>query len=157
VLSQLCSSTCFISPYERKRPTVSRLTRSPLTPAVPVLIIGLQDADKIGHAGSITVFGDNRNQSIGRGLTPLPNPREEIGDVFHCALSAANCKQWTLITGAATRRSIKRKAGGRYAADLVLQLPARGAGSVALHAALTGSTEHLVDAIARGYEVTVLR
>ncbi len=26
-------------------------------------------------------------------------------------------------TGAATRRSIKRKAGGRYAADLVLQLP----------------------------------
>src|SRR5258705_13799539 len=31
--------------------------------------------------------------------------------------------QWTLITGAATRRSIKRKAGGRYAADLVLQLP----------------------------------
>jgi hypothetical protein len=27
----------------------------------------------------------------------------------------------------------KRKAGGRYAADLVLQLPARGSGSVALH------------------------
>jgi hypothetical protein len=26
----------------------------------------------------------------------------------------------------ATRRSIKRKAGGRYAADLVLQLPERG-------------------------------
>jgi hypothetical protein len=26
----------------------------------------------------------------------------------------------------ATRRSIKRKAGGRYAADLVLQLPAAG-------------------------------
>ena len=56
-----------------------------------------------------------------------------------------------------TRRSIKRKAGGRYAADLVLQLPARGTGSVALHSALIGSTEHLVDAIARGYEVTVLR
>jgi hypothetical protein len=37
-------------------------------------------------------------------------------------------------TGAATRRSIKRKAGGRYAADLILQLPAR-AGSVALHSA----------------------
>jgi hypothetical protein len=31
--------------------------------------------------------------------------------------------------------SIKRKAGGRYAADLFLQLPARGAGSVALHSA----------------------
>ena len=49
------------------------------------------------------------------------------------------------------------KVGGRYAADLLLQLPARGAGSVALHSAFTGSTEHLVDAIARGYEVTVLR
>jgi hypothetical protein len=54
-------------------------------------------------------------------------------------------------------RSIKRKAGGRYAADLVLQLPARGAGSVALHSAFIGSTERLVDAIARGYEVTALR
>jgi hypothetical protein len=31
-----------------------------------------------------------------------------------------------LITGAAPGRSIKRKADGRYAADLVLQLPARG-------------------------------
>jgi hypothetical protein len=51
----------------------------------------------------------------------------------------------------------QEKAGGRYAADLVLQLPARGAGSVALHSAFIGSTEHLVDAIARGYEVTVLR
>jgi hypothetical protein len=30
----------------------------------------------------------------------------------------------------------ERKADGRYAADLVLQLPARGAGSVALHSAL---------------------
>ena len=29
----------------------------------------------------------------------------------------------------------QEKAGGRYAADLVLQLPARGAGSVALHSA----------------------
>jgi hypothetical protein len=50
------------------------LTRLPLTPAVPVLIVGLQDADKIGHAGSIPVFGHNRNLSIGRGLAPLPNP-----------------------------------------------------------------------------------
>jgi hypothetical protein len=49
------------------------------------------------------------------------------------------------------------KAGGRYAADLVLQLPARGAGSVALSSAFIGSTEHLVGAIVRGYEVTVLR
>jgi len=51
----------------------------------------------------------------------------------------------------------QERAGGRYAADLALQLPARGAGSVALHSAFISSTEHLVDAIARGYEVTVLR
>jgi hypothetical protein len=51
------------------------LTRSPLTPAVLVFIVGLQDADKIGHAGSIPVFGHNRNLSIGRGLVPLPNPQ----------------------------------------------------------------------------------
>jgi len=51
------------------------VTWSPLTPAVPVLIAGLQDADKIGHAGSIPVFGHNRNLSIGRELAPLPNPQ----------------------------------------------------------------------------------
>ena len=45
-----------------------------LTPAVPVLIVRLQDADEITHAGSIPVFGLNRNLSIGRGLAPLPNP-----------------------------------------------------------------------------------
>jgi hypothetical protein len=54
------------------------------------LIAGLQDADKIGHAGSIPVFGHDRKLSIGRGLAPLPNPQQEIGDVFHGALSAAN-------------------------------------------------------------------
>ena len=37
-----------------------------------------------------------------------------------------------------------------------LQLPARGAGS-GFALCILGSTEHLVDAIARGYEVTVLR
>jgi hypothetical protein len=51
----------------------------------------------------------------------------------------------------------QEKAGGRYAADLVLQLPARGAGSVALHSVFIGSTGYMVDAIARGYEVTVLK
>jgi hypothetical protein len=51
----------------------------------------------------------------------------------------------------------QEKAGGRDAADLVLQLPARGAGSVALHSALIASTGCMVDAIARGYEVTVLK
>jgi hypothetical protein len=33
----------------------------------------------------------------------------------------------------------QEKAGGRYAADPILQLPARRAGSVALHFAFTGS------------------
>ena len=51
----------------------------------------------------------------------------------------------------------QEKAGGRYAAGLILQLPARGAGSVALHSAFIGSTQHLVDAIVRRYEVTLLR
>jgi hypothetical protein len=55
------------------------------------LIVGLQDTGKIGHAGSIPVFGHNRNLSIGHALAPLPNPQYEIGDVFHGVLSAANC------------------------------------------------------------------
>jgi hypothetical protein len=58
---------------------------------------------------------------------------------------------------AATRGSIKGKAGGRYAADLVLQLPARGPVPLLFTPHSLGSTEHFVDAIARGYEVTVLR
>lgn len=60
-------------------------------------------------------------------------------------------------TGVATRGSIKGKAGGRYAVDLVLQLPARGPVPLlfALHS--LGSTEHLGEAIARRYEVTVRR
>lgn len=32
------------------------------------------DPDKIGHAGSIPVFGHSRNLSIGRGLASLPKP-----------------------------------------------------------------------------------
>jgi hypothetical protein len=41
------------------------------------------------------------------------------------------------IARSSARRSIKKKkAGGHYAADLVLQLPARGSGSVALHSVL---------------------
>jgi hypothetical protein len=51
----------------------------------------------------------------------------------------------------------QEKADGHNAADLVLQLPARGAGSVALHSVFIDSTEHLVDAIALEYEMTVLR
>jgi hypothetical protein len=45
----------------------------------------------------------------------------------------------------------------RYAAGLILRLPARGAGSVALHSVFIGSTGYVVDAIARGYEMTALR
>src|SRR5260370_1362775 len=37
------------------------MNRSPLTPAVPVLIVALQHADKIGHAGSIPVLCPNGN------------------------------------------------------------------------------------------------
>jgi len=50
----------------------------------------------------------------------------------------------------------QEKAGGRYAADLILQLPAR-AGSVAFAVRIIGSTGYVVDAIARGYEMTTLR
>ena len=39
---------------------------------------------------------------------------------------------------------MRRKAGGHYAADLVLQLPAREVGSVALTLHFIGSSEHLV-------------
>jgi hypothetical protein len=45
-----------------------------LTPAVLVLIVGLKDADKIGHAGLIPIFGHSRTLSIWRGLAPLPKP-----------------------------------------------------------------------------------
>jgi hypothetical protein len=58
----------------------SRFSKSPNDVVAPNscrtgLDIGLQDADKIGHAGSIPVFGHNRNPSIGRELPPLPNPQ----------------------------------------------------------------------------------
>jgi hypothetical protein len=55
----------------------SRLTyeeKRVLAPTVLVLIVGLKDADKIGHAGSIAIFVHSRNLSIGRGLAPLPKP-----------------------------------------------------------------------------------
>ncbi|MBB4370764.1 hypothetical protein GGD63_003559 [Bradyrhizobium sp. cir1] len=64
-------------------------TRQLLTAAVLVLIVGLQDPDKISHAGSIPVFGNSRNLSIGCGLALLPEPHEEIGDVSHGVFSAA--------------------------------------------------------------------
>lgn len=51
------------------------------------LIVGLQDPDKISHAGSIPVFSHIRNLSIGRGLASLPEPHQEISDVSHGVLS----------------------------------------------------------------------
>jgi hypothetical protein len=56
------------------RTAVSRTDAVAPNSCVLVLIVGLQDADKIGHAGSILVFGHSRNLSIGRGLAPLPKP-----------------------------------------------------------------------------------
>jgi hypothetical protein len=149
--------TCFISPYEKKRPTVSS------TDAVA------PNSCRTGLDRRPAGCGQNRPCWIDPGFRPEPQPeywtragpfaKPAVGDqrCFSWRTLCSQLWQWTLITGAATRRSIKRKADGRYAADLVLQLPARGAGSVALHSAFIGSTEHLVDAIARGYEVTVLR
>jgi hypothetical protein len=54
------------------------------------LIVNLQDADKLGHAGSIPIFGHSRNLSIERGSAPLPEPDQEMGDAYHGGLSAAN-------------------------------------------------------------------
>lgn len=51
------------------------------------LIAGLQDPDKISHAGSIPVFSHIRDLSIGRGLASLPEPHQEISDVSHGVLS----------------------------------------------------------------------
>ena len=50
----------------------------------------------------------------------------------------------------------QEKADGRYAADLILQLPTRAAfRCFALR--IIGSTGYAVDAIARGYEISALR
>jgi hypothetical protein len=58
--------------------------------------------------------------------------------MFFMAYSLASCAVDTdYWTGSATLD--QEKTGGRYAVDLVLQLPAHGAGSVALHSALIDS------------------
>lgn len=63
------------------------LTWIPLPLILQGLIVGLQDPDKISHAGSIPVFSHIRNLSIGRGLASLPEPHQEICDVSHGVLS----------------------------------------------------------------------
>jgi hypothetical protein len=98
------------------------MTWSSLTPVVPVLIVRLQDANKIGHAGSIPVFGHNRVSDAGWLLCQTRTRRSAI---FFMAYS--------LQTTVAVKTNYWRggppldqeKVGGRYAADLVLQLPAR--------------------------------
>jgi len=129
-------------------------TRSPLIPARLGLIVGLQDPNKICHTGSISVFSRSRNLSLGRGGR-LPEPHQKIGDVSHGVLSAPT--RAVSIGWAAKRRWIGRRAGGHYAAGLVPQMPARRAGSVAFHSGCIGSTKHLVGAIARRYEVAILK
>jgi hypothetical protein len=59
--------------------------------------------------------------------------------------------QWTI----SARRSVKRKAGGRYAADLALQLPVRGSGSAAFRFQLDRYYLLPAHAIARGYGKSV--
>src|SRR5207249_8950146 len=72
-----------VAPLGRHRPLMTLIARLPLTPALLGLIVGLQDPDKISHAGLISVFSHSRNLSIGRGVGPLPEPQLEIGDVPH--------------------------------------------------------------------------
>jgi hypothetical protein len=64
---------------------------------------------------------------------------------------------WRLASIERPTAARSKKAGGRYAAGLVPQLPARRAGSVAFHAGCIDSTKPLAGAIARRYEVAILR
>src|SRR5260370_34201734 len=65
------------------------------------------------------------------------------------------------MSRSSARPWIKKKAGGRYAADLVLQLPPRGAGSAALRSACYFYLDRYhpapADAIAPGYGQTIPR
>jgi hypothetical protein len=63
-------------------------------------------------------------------------------DVRVCRKAGIRCKAIEIASRVVRWREVispldqKKKAGGHYAADLVLQLPARGSGSVALHSVL---------------------
>ena len=54
--------------------------------ALPVAIVGLQDADKVRHAGPIPVIGRDWHLKIWCGLA-LPKPPHEIGNLLHGAHS----------------------------------------------------------------------
>ena len=105
-----------------------------LTPAIQLLVAGLQDADEIRHAGAIPIFDRDRSLCIARGLAPWPNPQEEISDVFHGVLRS---RPW---------RGRKRPAG---VTPQTLSRNCRlGSGSIAVHFAFMGSIGHMVEAIA---------
>ncbi len=54
--------------------------------ALPVAIVGLQDADKVRHAGPISFIGRDWHLKIWCGLA-LPKPPHEIGNLLHGAHS----------------------------------------------------------------------
>jgi hypothetical protein len=59
---------------------------NPIDAALPVAIAGLQDADKVRHAGPIPVIGRDWHLKIWCGLA-LPKPPHEIGNLLHGAHS----------------------------------------------------------------------
>jgi hypothetical protein len=60
--------------------------RTLIDAALPVSIVGLQDADKVRHAGPIPVIGRDWHLKIWCGLA-LPKPPHEIGNLLHGAHS----------------------------------------------------------------------
>ena len=63
-----------------------RRCRTLIYAALPVSIVGLQDADKVRHAGLIPVIGRDWHLKIWCGLA-LPKPPHEIGNLLHGAHS----------------------------------------------------------------------
>lgn len=128
-------------------------TRSPLIPARLGLIVGLQDTNKFCHAGSISVLNRGRNLSLGRGGR-LPEPHQKIGDVSHGVLSAPT-RAVALVERQSAAGSEEGPAGTTPPA---LSRKCRLAGPVPLlFTGCIGSTKHLVGAIARRYEVAILK
>lgn len=54
--------------------------------ALPISIVGLQDADEVRHAGPIPFIGRDWHLKIRCGLA-LPKPPHEIGNLLHGAHS----------------------------------------------------------------------
>jgi hypothetical protein len=63
--------------------------------ALPVSIVGLQDADKVRHAGPIPVIGRDWHLKIWCGLA-LPKPPHEIGNLLHGAHSERGARSTPL-------------------------------------------------------------